>query len=63
MKRKSNLPAMGTNALFIYRGFWQNSLLATVERSPREKPVIVPRTGTAAPIGDGPTLPTVRMRG
>jgi hypothetical protein len=58
---KKSLPASGTNALFIYRGFWQNSLQATVERSPKAKPVIIPRTGSAAPIGSV-TL-TARKRG
>jgi hypothetical protein len=43
--------AMGANALFIFRGFYQNSLQATVERIPKEKPLIIPRSGTSAPIG------------
>jgi hypothetical protein len=58
---KKNAQANGTNALFIFRGFWQNSLQATVERSPKPEPLIVPRTGTAAPIGV--STMTARKRG
>ena len=46
----------GINALFIYRGWGQNSLQATVDRPPGgERPLIIPRTGTSAPTGT-PTL-------
>lgn len=48
----------GTTGLFIYRAVYQNSLQATVERPPNEKPIIIPRTGTAAPIG----TPTLKSR-
>lgn len=41
----------GTFSLFVFRGWGQNSLQATVERAPKEKPLIIPRSGTAAPIG------------
>jgi hypothetical protein len=55
--------AMGANALFIFRGFLQNSLQATVERIPKEKPLIFPRTGTAAPIGTSTMLRQPMKRG
>ncbi len=41
----------GTHSLFIFRGWGQNSLQATVEKAPRERPLLIPRSGTAAPIG------------
>jgi hypothetical protein len=53
--------ASGANALFIFRGFYQNSLQATVERSPFPKSLIIPRSGTAAPIGT-PTMQNQKIK-
>ena len=59
MKKESI--ASGANSLFIYRGFYQNSLQATVERAPNAKPLIIPRSGTSAPIGT-PTMQNKPMK-
>jgi hypothetical protein len=53
MKEKD--ASSGVNGIFIYRGFYQNSMQATVERSPKPKSLIIPRSGTSAPIGT-PTM-------
>lgn len=50
-KRQALVSPSGTFALFIFRGFGQTSQQATVERAPNPRPLIIPRTGTAAPIG------------
>lgn len=46
----------GTMGLFVFRAVGQNSLQATVEQAFSTKPLIIPRTGTAAPIG----VPTMK---
>lgn len=45
----------GTHSLFVYRGFMQNSQQATVEKPVKQRPLIIPRTGTSAPTG-APTM-------
>ena len=50
-----NVP--GAASVFIFRNVNQNSLQSTVTRDPKEKPLLIPRSGTSAPIG-APTLKT-----
>jgi len=60
---KEKLLPMGTNSLFIFRSnlAGQNSLQATIEQSPVPKMIIIPRTGSAAPIGS--VTMTARKKG
>jgi len=52
-KEKENL--LG---LFVFRGFSQNSLQATVERAPKAPPIELPKSGTSAPLG----IPTIQPK-
>jgi hypothetical protein len=53
--------ANGTLGLFVYRGFSQNSLQATVERAPKAPPIEIPKSGTSAPLGT-PTIQPKKMK-
>ena len=48
-------PVPGLESVFVYRALGQNSLQATITRDPVRRPLIIPRSGTVAPLGS-PTL-------
>jgi hypothetical protein len=50
MKKTEKSPE-GIFPLFIFRGWGQNSLQATIEKAPGAKALIIPRSGTSASIG------------
>lgn len=45
----------GLFSIFVYRNWGQTSQQATTELSRKTNPLLIPRTGTAAPIG-APTM-------
>jgi len=50
-------PVPGVGSVFVFRSnlMYQNSLQATVEQTSIDRPIPIPRTGTAAAIG-APTM-------